>query len=112
MTNTLIALNIGTGASPISIQAPPVLPTGDILGTILTNAVTILIVVAIALSLFFIIVSGIKWTTSGGDEKQVEAARSRLKYAVLGLIVALSSFFIIQFIAKFFGVSSPLNFNF
>ena len=108
----LLALSIGThiaGENGFNIQAPSVLPQGDILRGILTNAVSLLIIAAIVISLFFIILSGIRWTTSGGDEKQVEAAKGTLKYAIIGLIIALSSFFIIQIVGNFFGVGNPLG---
>lgn len=112
MTDKLIALTIGTGVSPIPIQAPPVLPQGNILETIFTNGVTLLIIAVIVISLFFIIIAGISWTTSGGDEKQIEGAKGRLKYAIIGLILTLASFFIILLIGHFFGIRHPLSFNF
>ena len=49
-------------------------------------------------ALFFIVFSGIKFILSGGDPKQVESARNTLTWAIIGLVVVLSSFFIISLI--------------
>lgn len=107
----LLAFSIGPADNPnkYPVGAPPQLPQGgfeDKILPLIGNAIEILLVVVAVVSLFSIIVSGIQWSTSGGDEKAVEKAKGRLKYSVIGLIVALLSFFIIQFIASFFGISS------
>jgi hypothetical protein len=51
-----------------------------------------------AVALFLIIYSGFKLITSGGDPKQVEAARKIMTYAIMGAVVILSSFFILNFV--------------
>lgn len=102
----LLTLSVGQ----YTIGAPAQLPKGGFSDTILPmagNLVSILLAVVAIISIFSIIASGIQWSSSGGDEKAVEKAKGRLKYSIIGLIVALLSFFIIQFIANFFGVSSP-----
>ncbi len=57
-----------------------------------------------AVAIFFVIFAGIKFITSGGDPKQAEGARKTLTYAVIGLIVILISFGLLNFIATFTGV--------
>lgn len=59
-------------------------------------------------AMVFIIYAGIKYLTSGGDPKQVEGAKKTLTYAIIGLIVVLSAFFIINFIEYITG--TPLDF--
>lgn len=66
---------------------------------ILSNLVGALLAFAGSVAVFFIIFSGIKLITSGGEAKQVEGARHTLTYAVVGLIVILMSFFIINIIS-------------
>jgi hypothetical protein len=51
------------------------------------------------MSLFFIVYAGIKFATSGGDAKNIGEARKIMTYAILGVIIVLSSFAIIFFIA-------------
>jgi|SRR5579885_3728921 len=63
------------------------------------NVIDALLLFVGATSLFFIIYAGIRFVTSGGDPKQVASARQIMTYAIIGLIIVLSSFGIIFFIA-------------
>ena len=63
-------------------------------------------------ALFLIILSGIKFITSGGDPKQVEGARKTLTYAIIGLLIILFSFFIINIISYVTGVNCIKLFGF
>ncbi len=51
-----------------------------------------------AVSMFLIVYSGIKLILSGGDPKQVTAARQIMTYAIIGAVLVLSSFAILYFI--------------
>lgn len=64
--------------------------------------VTILLILAIILTLLYLIYGGIKWITSGGDKGKVDAARSHITAAIVGLIIALLSFFILNVITYVF----------
>ena len=63
-------------------------------------------------ALFLIIFSGIKFITSGGDPKQVEGARKTLTYAIIGLLIILFSFFILNLISYVTGVECIKMFGF
>ena len=55
-----------------------------------------------AVSVIVIILSGIFYTVSGGDSSQVTRAKNTLLYAVVGLIVAILAYAIVNFvIARF-----------
>jgi hypothetical protein len=64
-------------------------------------------------ALFFIILGGFKLLTSGGDPKQIDGARKTLFYAILGLVLVLLSFLIINIIAAVTGTDciKMLGFN-
>lgn len=64
--------------------------------------VNILLILAIVLALIFLVYGGIKWITSGGDKAKVEAARSHLTAAVVGLILALLAYFILNVVVYLF----------
>lgn len=66
--------------------------------------ITVLFVAITITSLIFLILGGIAWITSSGDKAKIEAARKRIVYAVIGLVVAFLSYFIINTIGQFFGV--------
>jgi hypothetical protein len=52
----------------------------------------VLIAVVSILSVIFIVLAGLQFVTSGGDEEKVRKARDYILYAIIGLVVALLSF--------------------
>ncbi len=58
-----------------------------------------------------LIVGGFKYLASGGDPKQAESARSTITMAIVGLLVAIGAWLILNFISDFTGIGDPL-FNF
>ena len=53
-------------------------------------------------SVIMIIVGGFRYTISNGDSAKVKQAKDTILYSVIGLIVALSAFAIVQFVATNF----------
>ncbi len=75
---------------------------------VVTFGLTTLLIIVVIAALIFLIWGGIAWITSQGDKGKVEAARKRILFSIIGLIVAFASFFIIRAVGTFFGVN-PLN---
>src|SRR3990167_1203064 len=65
-------------------------------GQLASAIVTILISFAGALSIIFIVIAGIKFVTSSGDEKKLASASSTLTYAIIGLAVTILAFVIVR----------------
>lgn len=65
---------------------------------IFNNIIYAALLFAGVVALFFILYSGFKFVTSGGDPKQVDGAKKTATFAIIGLVVILLSFFIINFI--------------
>lgn len=88
------------------IAPPSGVPSGGLLKLeqILQVGLTLAIILALVLTIFFIIFSGIQWITSGGDKQKLQAARNRLTYTIVGLIVILLAIFIIRLIGGFFNI--------
>lgn len=86
--------------------------TLNCLPAVFTNVVFALLLFSGIVAVFLIIYSGIKFLTSGGDPKQVEGARHTMTYAIVGLIIILVSFSIINLIAKITGVECIKWFGF
>jgi hypothetical protein len=82
------------------------------IGPLFQNILGVLLSFAGVVALFFIILGGFKFITSGGDPKQVEGARQTLTYAIIGLVVILLSFFIINLIAETTGATCIKLFGF
>lgn len=55
-----------------------------------------------AISVIVIIIGGIRYTISMGDAKNVEAAKSTILYAVVGLVVAILAYAIVNFVLGVF----------
>lgn len=104
-------------ASPLSqciksINGANNVPTLECFPALFQNLVFAVLIFAGIIALLFIIISGIKFLISGGDPKQVEGARKTLTYAIIGLVVILLSFAIINLIAGVTGVTCIKQFGF
>ncbi len=76
------------------------------------NIVNWALIFAAVVAIFLIMFSGIKFLRSGGQEKLVEDARNTLTYAIIGLVVILLSFLIINVISDITGVGCIKKFGF
>ncbi len=74
----------------------------DIAGIIQT-IITFLLGFVGGLSVLMIVVAGIMYITSGGDEGRVDTAKKWLTYAIVGLVVALLGWVIIETVIKGLG---------
>jgi len=66
--------------------------------SLVTKAINILLYVVGAVSVIMIIVGGFKYVTSGGDSAGVTSAKNTILYAVIGLIVAVLAWAIVNFV--------------
>ncbi len=58
---------------------------------------------------FLIVMAGVQFIMSGGDPKQLEGARKTLTFAIMGLVLVLSSFAIIYFIGYATGTQACIT---
>ena len=73
-------------------------------GGIISGAIS-LVLILVALVFFFILVfGGLKWVTSGGDEKKVGEARSQITNALIGLAIVFAAWAIMKLIGTVFGI--------
>ncbi len=86
----------------IAISKPSNLSITD-LGTLLSGAIGFILVVAALAAFIFLIWGGIQWITSGGDKSAVEAARSRILAAIIGLFVVFAAWALMSVVGGFFG---------
>jgi TRAP-type C4-dicarboxylate transport system permease small subunit len=71
--------------------------TTDLTGTIKTILSSVFVVVGI-LAVIVIIIGGVNYTLSQGDPGKVKKAKDTILYGIIGLIVALLAFAIVQFV--------------
>ena len=50
------------------------------------------------ISVIMIIIGGIRYATSNGDSNQVTAAKNTIMYAVIGLVIAIFAYAIVNFV--------------
>ncbi len=84
------------------------------LPVVFSNIIDWLLILSGTAAVFFIILSGFKFLTSGGDPKQVEGARKTMTYAIIGLILIILSFFIVKVIGTITGancIALPFGFS-
>ncbi len=101
---------LGTGsallASTVSFAAATQInlapPSGAIASVELKNipqfVITLLFVVGIIVALAYLIYGGIKWIISGGDKAAVDAARKHIVAAIIGLVIVVTAFVILNFV--------------
>lgn len=71
----------------------------------LGNIISALIMLSAVTAVFFIVYSGIKFITSGGDPIKVESAKRTMTFAIIGLVIVLLSFVIMKVFSRVTGVN-------
>jgi hypothetical protein len=71
---------------------------GTDLKTFIKTIVNILLFVLGAIAVIMIIIGGIRYTTSNGDASAVKGAKDTIFYAVIGLVVAILAYAIVNFV--------------
>ena len=69
-------------------------PSGGIFQTI----VNIFLFVIGAIAVIMLVYGGIRYTVSGGDAKNVTAAKDTILYAIVGIVVAILAYAIVNFV--------------
>lgn len=76
--------------------------TKDELPNIIKNVINLLFFVIGMIAVIMIVIGGIRYATSGGDSSQIQAAKNTVLYAVVGLVVAIMAFAIVNFVLGWF----------
>ena len=75
--------------------------TGDKLfgpNSIWTNIINTLIFVTGSISVLMIVIGGLRYATSGGDQGSITSAKNTILYAVVGLILSVMGYAIVNFV--------------
>lgn len=65
--------------------------------------VNVLLFILGAIAVIMIIIGGIRYTTSNGDAGNIKSAKDTILYAVVGLVVAILAYAIVNFVIGAFG---------
>lgn len=74
-------------------------------GGIISGAISLILLVVALVFFFVLIMGGLRWVMSGGDQKNVEAARNQITNALIGLAIVFATFAIMKLIETIFGIS-------
>lgn len=69
-------------------------------GSIFKRIVDILLLIIGAVAVIMLIFGGFKYVTSGGDASGVTAAKNTILYAIVGIVVAILAYAIVDFVVK------------
>jgi len=85
-----------------TINPPAGAPTE--LEPIIGAIIRLIVIVGFLAAFILLMIGGIGWILSGGDEKAVAKAKGRVTAALIGLILVLSVIAIFQLLNRFFGI--------
>ena len=66
-------------------------------GTV-TKVINAVLYVVGVLAVVMVIIGGIKYTTSGGDQNAVTSAKNTILYGIVGLVIAILAYAIVNFV--------------
>jgi hypothetical protein len=74
-------------------------------GSLISGAVSLVLIVVSLVFFFILVIGGLRWITSGGDEKKVGEARSQITNALIGLAIVFAAWAIMKLIDTVFGIN-------
>ncbi len=78
---------------------------GDItVSNMVSGAITMVLIIVSLIFFFILVIGGLKWITSGGDEKKVATARAGITNALIGLVIVFAAWAIMKLIGSVFGI--------
>ena len=89
-------LNLESGINSAKGTGTPDNVTGD--DGLIKKVVNLLLWAIGIVSVIMIIIGGIRYATSNGDSTQVTAAKNTIMYAVIGLVIAIFAYAIVNFV--------------
>lgn len=111
----LIADRLGPLSPPTTAFAPlpgmGVEAVGAPLAQFISNLLGFITGLAGIMFLIYLIFAGLSWVSSGGDKGKVEAARSQMTQAALGLVVVIAAYAIAGVVGRVLGLDilNPVN---
>ena len=68
------------------------------IGPIIKDIVNALLFILAAVAVIMIVIGGIRYTISQGDSSAISSAKNTILYAVIGLVVAILAYAIVNFV--------------
>ncbi len=71
---------------------------GGGLFSVIRSIIQVLLIIAGIIAVIMIIIGGIRYTTSNGDQADVKAAKDTILYSVVGLVVTIAAYSIVTWV--------------
>ena len=71
---------------------------GEALPDMMKKIINAILMILGIIAVIMIIIGGIRYTTSNGDSSAIKSAKDTIMYAVIGLVVAILAFAIVNFV--------------
>ncbi|MCB9808479.1 hypothetical protein H6770_04460 [Candidatus Peribacteria bacterium] len=78
---------------------------------IIATFVALALIAASLLSLIYIIIGGITFILSAGNEEKIKKAVHTIRFSIIGLFVSFLAFFIVAFLARLLDIPFDLSFS-
>ena len=100
-TGSAYALNGGAWDDGINNAKGNGVPN-DLMGSsgAVTNIINAVLYVVGILAVVMVIIGGVKYTTSGGDQQAVTSAKNTILYGIVGLVIAILAYAIVNFVIE------------
>lgn len=97
----LVAHADATVQDAVNSVQPPSAATGN-LTTNITNIINVMLLLIGIVAVIMLIIGGFRYVLSNGNEKAITGAKDTILYAIIGIVVALLSFAIVNFVLSRF----------
>ena len=81
------------------------------IGCLLANVLSVALTLLGLTGFVMIIYAAFNWMLSGGKSQEVEKSKNSITFAIIGIILALSAFIIINLLAEFTGIKLIKQFS-
>ena len=78
---------------------------------IVATFIALSIIAAFILSLVFIIVGGISFILSAGNEEKIKSAIHTIRFAIIGFVITFLATFIVSWVARLLGIPFQISFG-
>lgn len=78
---------------------------------VFSEITNVLLFIIGAIAVIMIVIGGLRYVLSGGDAKQVEAAKNTILYAIIGIIVAILAYAAVNFVTSTFTTTDGTTIN-
>ncbi len=110
MTNNAFAIGtVSDGADSAKGADQPLSLFG--VNSTFSTITNVLLYVIGAIAVIMIVIGGLRYVLSGGDSNQISAAKNTILYAIIGIIIAILAYAIINFVIGSFAPNGAAGTN-